>query len=35
MKILKFNWQAYDPVGGVKYVIGIAIVIALSRDLKE
>lgn len=30
MKILRFNWQAFDSVAGVKYVIGVAIVIALS-----
>jgi hypothetical protein len=30
MKILRFNWQAYDPVGGVKYVMGIITVLALS-----
>jgi hypothetical protein len=30
MKILHFNWQALDVAGGVKYTIGVTIVIALS-----
>jgi hypothetical protein len=30
MKILNFNWAALDVRGGVKYTIGVAIVIALS-----
>ncbi len=30
MKILNFNWDALDVRGGVKYTIGVAIVIALS-----
>jgi len=31
MKILRFNWQAYDPVGGMKYVAGVVVIIALSK----
>jgi hypothetical protein len=30
MKILNFNWAALDLRGGVKYTIGVTIVIALS-----
>lgn len=30
MKLLNFNWDALDVRGGVKYTIGVAIVIALS-----
>jgi hypothetical protein len=30
MKILQFNWDALDVRGGVKYTIGVAIVIAFS-----
>jgi len=30
MKILRFNWQAYDPVGGMKYVAGVVVIIVLS-----
>jgi hypothetical protein len=30
MKILQFNWAALDVKGGVKYTIGVAIVIAFS-----
>jgi hypothetical protein len=30
MKILHFNWRALDVAGGVKYAIGVTIVIALS-----
>jgi hypothetical protein len=30
MKILNFNWAALDVRGGVKYTIGVSIVIALS-----
>jgi uncharacterized membrane protein YccC len=30
MKLLRFNWQAYDPVGGMKYAAGVAVIIALS-----
>jgi hypothetical protein len=30
MKILNFNWEALDVRGGVKYAIGVAIVIAFS-----
>ena len=31
MKLLRFNWQAYDPIGGMKYVAGVVIIIALSK----
>ena len=31
MKLLRFNWQAYDPIGGMKYVTGVVIIIALSK----
>jgi hypothetical protein len=31
MEILRFNWQAYDPVGGMKYVAGVVVIIALSK----
>jgi hypothetical protein len=30
MKILNFNWAALDVRGGIKYTIGLTIVIALS-----
>jgi hypothetical protein len=30
MHILKFNWAAFDPKGGLKYAIGVAIVIVAS-----
>ena len=30
MKILNFNWAAFDPKGGSKYAIGVAIVIVAS-----
>jgi len=30
MKILNLNWAAFDPKGGLKYAIGVAIVIAAS-----
>jgi hypothetical protein len=30
MKILNFNWAAFDPKGGLKYAVGVAIVIAAS-----
>ena len=30
MEILRFNWQAYDPVGGAKYVAGVITIFALS-----
>ena len=30
MHILKFNWAAFDPKGGFKYAVGVAIVIAAS-----
>jgi hypothetical protein len=30
MKILRFNWQAYDPIGGMKYATGVVVIIALS-----
>jgi hypothetical protein len=30
MKILSFNWAALDVMGGIKYAIGVSIVIALS-----
>jgi hypothetical protein len=30
MKILNFNWSALDVQGGIKYAIGVTIVIALS-----
>jgi len=31
MKLLRFNWQAYDPVGGMKYVAGVVVIITLSK----
>lgn len=30
MKILRFNWKAYDPVGGRKYLAGVVVVLVLS-----
>jgi hypothetical protein len=30
MKILNFNWAAFNPKGGFKYTVGVAIVIAAS-----
>jgi hypothetical protein len=30
MKILNFNWEAFNPKSGLKYTIGVAIVIAAS-----
>jgi hypothetical protein len=30
MKILNFNWEAFDPKGGLRYAFGVAIVIAAS-----
>ena len=30
MKILRFNWKAYDPVGGGKYLAGVVFVLILS-----
>jgi len=30
MHILSFNWAAFDPKGGLKYTVGVAIVIAAS-----
>ncbi|NOR11600.1 MAG: hypothetical protein GQ541_08940 [Desulfovibrionaceae bacterium] len=33
MKILRFNWQAYDPIGGMKYATGVVVIIALFYDL--
>ena len=30
MKILQFNWEAFDAVAGLKYVTGVAIMLALS-----
>ena len=30
MAILRFNWQAFDATAGMKYVAGVAIVMALS-----
>jgi len=34
MKILHFNWAALDVKGGVKYTIGVSIVIALSMVIE-
>jgi hypothetical protein len=34
MKILNFNWAAVDVKGGVKYTIGVAIVIAFSLAIE-
>jgi hypothetical protein len=30
MKVLNFNWEAFNPKSGLKYTIGVAIVIAAS-----
>jgi hypothetical protein len=34
MKILNFNWAALDARGGIKYAIGVIIIIALSFAIK-
>jgi len=30
MKILQFDWEVFDIVAGLKYVTGVAIMLALS-----